>query len=96
MRFFVFVFAAVNSGLVSIAGFNAGQINWYQAATLGFLSGFSEPFFLGLSYAARGLGLSTSSNASARLQPERAETSRLSWTLRAHGLRKKYARLAED
>ena len=48
MRFFVFVFAAVNSGLVSIAGFNAGQINWYQAATLGFLSGFSEPFFLGL------------------------------------------------
>jgi hypothetical protein len=44
----LFVFAAVNSGLVSIVGLNAGQINWYQAATLGFLSGFSEPFFIGL------------------------------------------------
>lgn len=44
----LFVFVVVNSGLVSIAGLTAGGINWYQAATLGFLSGFSEPFFVGL------------------------------------------------
>jgi len=44
----LFVFAAISSGLVSIVGFSPGQINWYQAATLGFLSGFSEPFFIGL------------------------------------------------
>ena len=43
----LFVFVAVNSGFVSVAGL-AGNANWYQAATIGFVCGFSEPFFMGL------------------------------------------------
>jgi hypothetical protein len=41
------LFAILRSGLVTIAGFNLDRPDWAQHAILGFLAGFSEPFFLG-------------------------------------------------
>lgn len=87
----LFVYAAVNSGVVSVVGFTAGGINWYQAATLGFLSGFSEPFFMGL---IKRLS-SSPSRASAQNAPVAAPSgTRDSQELRALGRRRSNVRIA--